>query len=98
MSLPPSISITDHEQFARDLELFQAFCENESYPQVRNCIGEQFRKMLNEGWHYEDALRYVACTEEVNPDMDEDEALDEMTRIRGKYADGAVPSLLDPEG
>jgi hypothetical protein len=41
--------------------------------------------MKDRGFTVEDAVAYVRCIEDVNPDLDEDVALARMSEISKKY-------------
>jgi hypothetical protein len=41
--------------------------------------------LLDEGWTPNDVIRYLLCTEEVSPDLDEATALERMAAIRAHY-------------
>jgi len=38
-----------------------------------------------QGWSLEDAVRYMRCTENASPDLDEEIALTRMSQIEAKY-------------
>jgi hypothetical protein len=48
-------------------------------------ILNQIDRMKDRGFTVEDAVAYVRCIEDVNPDLDEDVALARMSEISKKY-------------
>lgn len=48
----------------------------------------QISGMEAKGWSEEDAIAYTKCMEEINPELDEDTAIAEMTKISKKYKTG----------
>lgn len=43
------------------------------------------RQRFQKGWSFEDVIAWERCTEEVNPDLDEEVALNRMAVIEKKY-------------
>ena len=46
---------------------------------------KQLDRMKDRGFTVEDAYQFMLCTEEVNPDLDEDVALARMSEISKNY-------------
>lgn len=61
-----------------------------SFPQLNGCeyrdtIVHDVEKLLKDGWEYTDVRAYLRTFEEVNPDLEEDVALNRRQLLYSKY-------------
>lgn len=53
--------------------------------EYRETIIQDAEKLLNDGWEYKDILSYLKTFEEVNPNLEEDVALQRRQVLYAKY-------------